>query len=220
MSVDAKQVCKGALGPLPPDTIRLSNELAEVLGGSLSDVHSGTNISEPQFRRLIQHDPLSNYRVIAFVTHGLLAGELAQDTDAEPALVLSPPAGCEFKSTDEDGLLTASEVSELSLDANWVLLLACNTASPEGIPGAEPLSGLARAFLYAGARALLVSHWSVDAVSTAKFIDLVFRQPEGLGRAARLRAARISMRATQENGSFEYDHPALWSAFVLIGDGL
>jgi hypothetical protein len=61
----------------------------------------------------------------------------------------------------DDGLLTASEVAQLKLNADWVVLSACNTAAGEK-PGAEALSGFARAFFYAGARALLVSHWRID----------------------------------------------------------
>ncbi len=55
-------------------------------------------------------------------------------------------------------MLTASEIATLDLDADWVILSACNTAAADGTPGAEGLSGMAKAFFYAGARALLVSH--------------------------------------------------------------
>jgi len=83
--------------------------------------------------------------VLTFATHGLLAGDLKGLS--EPALVLTPPKeGTEL----DDGLLTASEVAQLKLDADWVILSACNTAAPDGTPGAEGLSGLAKAFFYAG----------------------------------------------------------------------
>ena len=96
--------------------------------------------------------PLNNYRVIQFATHGLVAGDLSGL--AEPALVLTPPR---VPTEADDGLLTASEIAALRLNADWVVLSACNTAAGTG-QGAEALSGLARAFFYAGARALLVSH--------------------------------------------------------------
>ena len=93
----------------------------------------------------------------ALPPHGLVAGELAGVS--EPSLVLTPP----LKGTDtDDGLLTASEVAQLKLNADWVILSACNTAAADGTPGARGLSGLAKAFFYAGSRALLVSHSPVE----------------------------------------------------------
>ena len=81
---------------------------------------------------------------------------MAQRSPASASPRSTPPASA---TTEDDGLLTASEVTTLALDADWVILSACNTASSDG--GGEALSGLARAFFYAGARALLVSHWAV-----------------------------------------------------------
>ncbi len=78
--------------------------------------------------------------------------------NAEPGLLLTPPATA---TEEDDGYLTASEIAGLKLDADWVILSACNTAAG-GAQGAEALSGLARAFIYAQARALLVSHWEVE----------------------------------------------------------
>ena len=103
--------------------------------------------------------PLDHYRIVHFATHGLLAGQTARlaQVHAEPALVFSPP---DTATAEDDGLLTASEVAGLKLDADWVVMSACNTASGAE-PGAETLSGLAKAFFYAGARALVVSHWPV-----------------------------------------------------------
>ena len=99
---------------------------------------------------------------MAFATHGLVAGELAGVS--EPALVLTQPA----EGTETDiVLLTASEVAQLKLNADWVILSACNTAAADGTPGARGLSGLAKAFFYAGSRALLVSHWPVDSDAAA-----------------------------------------------------
>jgi CHAT domain-containing protein len=89
---------------------------------------------------------------------------------AEPALVLSLPAKA---TTFDDGLLTSSEVAQLKLNADWVVLSACNTAAA-GKPGAEALSGLARAFFYAGARALLVSHWAVESEPAVKLMTTMF----------------------------------------------
>ena len=76
----------------------------------------------------------------------------------EPALVLMPP---KVGTKADDGLLLASEIAQLKLNADWVVLSACNTAAGEG-PDGEGLSGLAKAFFYAGTRALLVSHWRIS----------------------------------------------------------
>ena len=100
---------------------------------------------------------LSTTKVVGFATHGLIAGDLPKL--GEPALALTPP---KEPTPEDDGLLRASEVTQLKLNADFVVLSACNTAAADGTPGAEGLSGLAKAFFYAGARSLLVSHWPVD----------------------------------------------------------
>src|SRR5581483_1295826 len=136
-----------SLPPLPETEGELQ-QLARALGGGRIVV--GREASERRVRAL----DLQQYQVIAFATHGLVAGELRGLP--EPALVLTPsPASA----PDDDGLLMASEIARLTLDADWVVLSACNTAAPDGRPGADGLSGLARAFFMAGSRALLVSHW-------------------------------------------------------------
>jgi CHAT domain-containing protein len=89
----------------------------------------------------------------------------------EPALVMKPPPTV---SDDDDGLLTAGEIAHLTLNAHWVVLSACNTAAPDGLPGAEDLSGLARAFFYAGSRASLVSHWPVDSEAATRLTTRLF----------------------------------------------
>src|SRR5208337_2682602 len=102
--------------------------------------------------------------------------------NSEPGLLLTPPVDA---SEADDGYLTASEIAALKLDADWVILSACNTAAG-GAEGAEALSGLARAFLYAQARALLVSHWEVDSDATVKLIT---------GAMGRLATGRSTGRA-------------------------
>lgn len=145
--------------------------------------------------------------VIAFATHGLLEGDLAGL--AEPALVLTPNEG-------EDGLLTASEIAALDMDADWVVLSACNTGGPDR-PGAAGLSGLASAFLYAGARNLLVSHWEVaDDVAraiTVPTVESYYR--EGLAPAEGLRRAVLAL--IDDSGEPRLQHPAYWAPFVYVG---
>ncbi len=137
--------------------------------------------------------PLADYRVVYFATHGLVAGDV-KDL-AEPSLALTL---AREPSELDDGLLTASEVAQLKLNADWVVLSACNTAAGDK-PGAEALSGLARAFFYAGARALLVSHWAVDfeGGDAAHHVDLRHhRNPTRASAAPRRCAAPCSPIST------------------------
>ena len=117
-------------------------------------------------------------------------------------------------------MLTASEVALLKLDADWVILSACNTASGDGKPGAEGLSGLARSFFYAGARSLLVSHWPVETNSAVELTTGIFEEmktnPE-IGRAEALRRSRIRLINNQTHP--EYAHPYFWAPFVVVGEG-
>lgn len=158
---------------------------------------------------------LGGHRIIAFATHGLLTGEL--DGENEPALVLTPPSDVR---ADNDGLLTASEIGTMDLDADWVVLSACNTAGSSGEPGGEGLSGLARAFFAAGSRALLVSHWPVFSSSTVRLTTDTFSalaKDPTIGRAEALRRAQLSMISDPDNPA--YAHPAVWAPFVVVGEG-
>jgi CHAT domain-containing protein len=162
---------------------------------------------------------LAAYRVVHFATHGLLAGdvELMIRLQGEPALVLTPPQ--EPKDIDDNGLLTASKVAELKLNAEWVVLSACNTAAGDK-PGAEALSGLARAFFYAGARALLVSHWPVYSDAAVRLTTKAFAEMEPDVGVTRAEAMRRSMVALMDDVSDEDNaHPSVWAPFVLVGEG-
>jgi CHAT domain-containing protein len=162
--------------------------VAAKLGAPSSDIHLEKDASETTVKRT----PLGDYRVVYFATHGLVAGDVKGL--AEPSLALTIPK----EMTDlDDGLLTASEVALLKLNSDWVVLSACNTAAGDK-PGAEALSGLARAFFYAGARALLVSHWAVasDAATrlTTSTFDYIKSDPN-IGRAEALRRAVLALHA-------------------------
>src|SRR4030095_14477831 len=133
----------------------------------------------------------------------------------EPALVLTPP---QVPTEANDGLLTASEIAALRLNADWVVLSACNTAAGSG-QGAEALSGLARAFFYAGARALLVSHWAVYSDSTVKLITKALSTMSADKSVGRSEALRRSMLAMIEAGAPHEAHPSYWAPFVVVGEG-
>lgn len=158
---------------------------------------------------------LADYRVISFATHGLMAGDFTGL--AEPALVLTPASG---GASDDDGLLTASEVAELELDAEWVILSACNTAAADGTPGGEGLSGLAKAFIYAGGRTLVVSHWPVSSLAAVQLTTTMLEEYAGaqnLGRAEALRRAETKLMDNTEIPPFA--HPMFWAPFTIVGEG-
>lgn len=154
--VDTHKARGGAAAPA--DTADELTAVASKLGAPMSGVHLRAEAAESNVKRL----SLADYRVVYFATHGLVAGDIKGL--AEPSLALTLPKAT---SAMDDGLLTASEVALLKLNADWVVLSACNTAAGNR-PGAEALSGLARALLCAGARTLLVSHWAVDSAAATR----------------------------------------------------
>lgn len=199
-----------ALPRLPGSRAEL-DALAQVLGATPDSVVTGAAATE----RAVASAPLGKVSVIAFATHGLLAGEIGPTV--EPALVLTPPAAPQG---GEDGLLTASEAAALKLNADWVVLSACNTAAADGTSSGEGLSGLARGFFSAGARALLVSHWRVrDDVAQALTVGTIgrWKAAPDAGRAAALRGAMLAMIDDRANP--ERADPALWAPFVVAGEG-
>lgn len=198
-----------ALPPLP-DTADELNAVAKDLGVAASDIHLGADASETSVKRA----PLADYGIVYFATHGLVAGDIKGL--AEPSLALSLPRQ---PSDFDDGLLTASEVAQLKLNADWVVLSACNTIAGDR-PGAEALSGLARSFFYAGARALLVSHWAVDSEAATRLTTSTFdrlKADRQLGRAEALRQAMLALLGDASSPKNAY--PAFWAPFALIGEG-
>ena len=196
--------------PQLPDTADELNAVARDLGVAASDIHLGVDASETTVKRAA----LADYGIVYFATHGLVAGDVKGI--AEPSLVLSIP---KVPSEFDDGLLTASEVAQLKLNADWVVLSACNTIAGDK-PGAEALSGLARAFFYAGARALLVSHWAVNSEAATRLsistFDRLKADPK-LGRAEALRQAMLAY--LNDTSSPRNAYPAFWAPFALIGEG-
>jgi len=196
--------------PQLPDTADELKAVAKDLDVPASDIHLGADASETTVKRA----RLSDYSIIYFATHGLVAGDVKGL--AEPSLALSiPKQPSEF----DDGLLTASEVAQLKLNADWVVLSACNTIAGDK-PGAEALSGLARSFFYAGARALLVSHWAVDSQAATRLTTSTFDILKSDSRIGRAEAMRRAMLAHLEDGSSPRNaYPAVWGPFAVIGEG-
>jgi CHAT domain-containing protein len=142
---------------------------------------------------------------------------LAQDAIAEPALALTPP---DQASDGDDGLLTATEVSALALDADWVILSACNTAAGDR-PNGEGLSGLARAFMFAGGSALVASHWRVpDDVAgriTNRAVTLQRKLKLARGEALQLAMREILDDEARDASAAPFSNPGIWAAFAHIG---
>jgi CHAT domain-containing protein len=199
-----------ALAPLP-DTEGEVRLVAGDLNASPDDIQLGAGATEPALRAR----PLDQYAILYFATHGLLPGEL--HCQAEPGLVLSPPAQT-ATSAEADGLLTASEIAGLKLNADLVVLSACNTAAAGGRKfGGGALDGLADAFFEAGAHGVLASHWKVPSAATTRLMTALFARLSGdpaRDVADALRQAQLALIADPNTA-----HPYNWAAFTLIGDG-
>lgn len=219
-SVDVKAVFVDSQGGLAdvallrklsslPETETELREIASVLSADPKEIIVGPNANEAAVKTL----PLDQYRIIAFATHGALAGEVAGTS--EPGLVLTPPSQA---TVEDDGFLSLSEIAGLKLDADLVILSACNTGTSDGRPRAESLSGLARGFFNAGARSLLLTHWTIpsdSAVKTTTGLMAARAQNPRMDWADALRQATLAI--IDREGPSEWAHPTFWGAFVAVG---
>jgi CHAT domain-containing protein len=213
-AVDAAASARLADLPPLPDT---ADEVLSVAGALHADPARDVFLGARASERGVREADLVHRRFVMFATHGLVPGDL--DGLVQPALALSAP---EVSGGEGDGLLTMEKILRLKLDADWVVLSACNTAAGDG-EGAEAISGLGRAFFYAGARALLVTSWPVETVSARTLTtDLFARQAADpkLDRATALRRSMLGLIGTGPEGAgFVYAHPIFWAPFLLVGDG-
>jgi CHAT domain-containing protein len=200
--------------PLLPYAKRELEAARQILAASASDELLGTAFTAPA----VLKTALKNYRILHFATHALLPTDL--HCQSESAIVTSAPLGAKNAA---GALLTASEVTGLDLDADLVILSACNSGGPGGGAAGESLSGLARSFFYAGARALLVTHWEVNDQAAAYLVAVTlqrYRADPGLGFAGALRAAQLAMLdGAGHDLPAAIAHPFYWAPFALIGDG-
>lgn len=194
-----------------PETADEIRAMAKIMRSGDDSIWLQGKATETNVKRL----DLSGYRILAFATHGVMAGELS--AGMEPGLLLTPPGK---GSTQDDGYLSAGEIAQLKLNADLVLLSACNTAAPDGQPGAEGLSGLAKAFFHAGTRSLLVSHWPVASEATVPLTTTMLKEYEAAPNAGKAQAHRKAMLALMNTpGHPEYAHPLFWAPFVVVGEG-
>jgi CHAT domain-containing protein len=209
---DSAQLLAGL--PQLPYARRELDSARQLLGASPQDEMLGAAFTVPA----VEKAPLKSFRVLHFAAHALLPSELK--CQSEPAIVTSAPAGAVDAA---QALLTASDVAELNLDADLVILSACNSGGAGGSTAGESLSGLARAFFFAGARALMVTHWSVNDQVAAYLVVSVLQRMHAdasLGVAGALRAAQLSM--LEEAGKqlpAQIAAPFFWAGFAVIGDG-
>ncbi len=214
-------VSSADLAQLPrlPDTAAELTSIAKALRIDPAKVlHLGKDANE----QTVETADLSHYRIIDFATHGLVPGELNGLT--QPALALTAPV---VAGVSGDGLLTMEKILALKLDADWVVLSACNTAAGAGA-GAEAASGLGQAFFYAGTRTILVTNWSVHSASARILVSDLFRRQAADPTLTRAEALRQAMMALLDgdgfnDGSgkmlFSYGHPLFWAPYTIIGDG-
>jgi CHAT domain-containing protein/predicted negative regulator of RcsB-dependent stress response len=204
-----------------PDTSAEIKHIALTLGANPNkDVFLGRQASEQRIKSM----NLSDRKVIAFATHALVPGDL--DGLDQPALALSSPS---VMGDNEDGLLTMGEILRLKLNADWVVLSACNTGAAEG-KGSEAVSGLGSAFFYAGTRAILVSMWPVETTSARKLTTGLFRYQQEDPTLSRSRALQKSLLALidgpglidQASGKIaaSYAHPLFWAPFIIVGESI
>jgi CHAT domain-containing protein len=194
--------------PLPETEAEIKT-IARLTAATSDDLFLGPQATEQQVKR----NGLSDYRIIMFATHGVMGGELTGMS--EPGLILTPP---DVASLEDDGLLTASEIVVLKLDAELVVLSACNTAASDGRPRADGLSGLTRSFLSAGARNVLVTHWTIPSLPAVAVTTQMMAERSSDPKISWAEALRRAKKATAENsGPPAFAHPSNWAAFAIVG---
>lgn len=195
-----------------PETADELKQVSAILGGTKQNLFLRDKATETIVKSL----SLDKYNVVHFATHGLMAGDF--QGLFEPALVMTlSPNVLDF---DDNGLLTTSEITQLHFNASMIVLSACNTAANDGTPGAEGLSGLARAFFYAGGRALFVSNWAVASDATVDITIGMFKHKKSQPAISIAEAHRLSILDLMKDPKKPYfAHPMFWAPFVIVGLG-
>jgi CHAT domain-containing protein len=190
--------------PALPDTEDEVRAMSVALGQGKSEILLRDRARKSSLRM----PAFANADILVFATHGLLPQDLY--CEDEPSLALAPgPA------PDDDGLLRASEVSAMRLKANLVVLSACNTAGADGRLSGEALSGLVRAFFFAGGRNVLATHWAIASRQTvALTTGMISRAAKGMPLADALQSAKLDLMNAKDTA-----HPIFWAAFELVGGG-
>lgn len=196
--------------PPLPETRDEVLQLAKILNGNAEqDLILGTKATRKSVLESNQSGLLRRKQVLVFATHGLLAGDLPNLNQPALAMAANP-------NPNDSPLLTLDDVLSLKLNADWVVLSACNTAGDDG-RAEEALSGLARGFFFAGSRSLLVTHWSVESESAMLLTTQAFTAYKKDPTLRRSEAVRHAMLEVMKMGKFS--HPTYWAPYALVGEG-
>lgn len=208
--MDASQLLTYSKIPPLPETRDEVMQLASILKADPArDLKLGAQATRQSVLDSSKAGALYDRRVVVFATHGLLAGDLPALN--QPALAMAATAD-----PAQSPLLTLEDVLGLKLNADWVVLSACNTAGADG-RAEEALSGLARGFFYAGSRSLLVTHWAVESNSAMLLTTRTFDAYINNAKLGRSQALRESMLHVMQNPQFS--HPTYWAPYALVGEG-
>ena len=190
-----------------------ADEIRQIAASLNADPARDVFLGKAATETVVKTQNLSRTKILAFATHALLPGDL--DGLTQPALAFSSP---EVTELEEDGLLTVGEILTLKLDADLVVLSACDTGAGDG-SGGEAVSGLGRAFFYSGARALLVTMWPVETTSANKLTTGLFQIRQGQPGLPWARAQQQSILRLMEDPGLKnakgdvvasYAHPIFW----------
>lgn len=191
-------------------------EAQSLVGAGISDVLTGAAFTDTA---ILSNDEISDYRILHFATHGLV-------TAPNPSCPAKPSLLTSFGDNNSDGLLAFDEIFDLKLDADIVILSACDTAGKASIEatrnagvssgGGTALDGLVRSFIGAGGRSILASHWPApdDFRATERLINGLFSDGRGQSITEALRQSQLELMDDPLTS-----HPYYWSGFALIGDG-
>jgi len=197
--------------PPLPETRQEVTDISALFG---ADPKKSLYLGERASRTNALTQDLSGYRVVAFATHGLIPGDVPGLS--QPALAMS--------TRDPSGyLLTSQDILGMKLDAEWVILSACNSGAGEGA-GADALTGLGRSFFYAGSKSIYVTQWPVESESAKRLVTttLTYYQKEGLGRALSANKSARDLLATgsmkMAGAEISFAHPAFWAPYIVVGE--
>jgi CHAT domain-containing protein/Tfp pilus assembly protein PilF len=187
----------------------------------LYKISNNLNIKEPYSlikenatEKDVRESDLSNYKIVTFASPVIMAGEFMGLE--EPALIMSQSQKDAL--SDNDGILHASEVTSLKLNAELVILLASKTASKSGEPNLEGLSSLSKAFLYAGTRSMLISNWVEPSQASEKIITSFIESIRKSPKTSKAQALKAAMNDLRKSDGSKYMHPIFWAQFSLVGD--
>jgi CHAT domain-containing protein/tetratricopeptide (TPR) repeat protein len=195
--------------PPLPGTETEAAAVRDALGAPEASLVTGDAATRRHVLELNAADSLKTYRYVLFATHAVLPNQIRGLT--QPAIVLAHPER-------GDGLLTMADVFDLALDADFVTLSACSTGVAEGEASGEGISGLTRAFLYAGTPAISVTLWEVYDEAAPRITPSFFAGMHAgkLTASEALRQAKLAMLKSPEA---RFRHPYAWGPSVIFGDG-